>query len=433
MSKFGLRNYFVKGFSRFISFYKFFAILFLNTLILFVILNIILFYVIDLKNNFFTKKAEIRGLEKLNDKLLLKVYPGYKKQEIDQLLQDTWGRGQLEFEEYTQFKERVFSSKYVNISQDGYRFSVPQGPWPPDPNSFNIFIFGGSTTFGYGVSDHDTIATYLQKDMRNLLQRKDIVVYNFGRGYYISSQESIFFARLLAHNYIPDMAIFIDGLNDFIIGSNDKPAGSDRLYSLLNEQSKYPDSSFITNMARIADNLNSIIHGTDINLPIVRLANYIKRVENKKFLSSNSQKSTAENKYENKKLLENVVKVYLANKKITEGIAYSHKVAPLFVVQPIPFYKYNLKYSVAYNDVLDHSMTVNDCDAKCYALYGYPIFANEIKGKTFDNLLWLADMQENQKKPLYVDTVHYTADMSRQIASGISSYIFERRSFYDGL
>lgn len=54
----------------------------------------------------------------------------------------------------------------------------------------NIFIFGGSTTFSYGVKDEQTVALYLQEFLSNKLGR-DVKVYNFGRIYYYYTQEQI--------------------------------------------------------------------------------------------------------------------------------------------------------------------------------------------------------------------------------------------------
>jgi hypothetical protein len=45
-------------------------------------------------------------------------------------------------------------------------------------------------------------------------------------------------------------------------------------------------------------------------------------------------------------------------------------------------------------------------------------------GKDF---LWLGDMQEDRKEPLYLDTVHYTADFSAEIAGKIASFVVKTK------
>ncbi len=119
-----------------------------------------------------------------------------------------------EYEWPTQFKEAPFHGRYVNVDPSGFRASTPQGPWPPDPANFNIFLFGGSTTFGYGLSDDETLSSAIQ----HLLSRtsaRPVFAYNFGRGSYFSTQELMLYYRLLASGSVPQVVVFVDGLNDF--------------------------------------------------------------------------------------------------------------------------------------------------------------------------------------------------------------------------
>ncbi len=44
-------------------------------------------------------------------------------------------------------------------------------------------------------------------------------------------------------------------------------------------------------------------------------------------------------------------------------------------------------------------------------------------GKLGTDVLWLADMQENARENLYVDSVHYTAAFSKEIAGRICEFI----------
>lgn len=414
---------------KFINFYKTAAIIFFNTVIFFIICNVFLLGVILLKDGVFLKKDRVKmPSEQLENVPLEKVYPGYNIQEIDQILKESWDRGGLEFEEFTHFKERAFRGKYVNVSQVGYRYSVPQGKWPPDPKAFNIFLFGGSTTFGYGVSDNETIATYLQKELRSAFPEKNIWIYNFGRGYYYSAQESVLFQRLLMHDYSPDMAIFIDGLNDFVVGYEDKPSGTDNLYKYVEKQNKYSDSSISMQASRIIDNIQPALYRFYYNLPVVRLVNYFKRLNNHQE-NNPSEKPMGDAVYSNRRVLEGVINRYFAQKKIIEGIAENHHILPIFVIQPVPNYKYNFKYDFKYKEDSDSRFKNNKyCDLKCYTLYGYPLLEAELKNYDSSNILWLADMQEGQKKPLYVDNVHYTADMSRQIAHRMKIYL-EKKLF----
>jgi hypothetical protein len=49
-----------------------------------------------------------------------------------------------------------------------------------------------------------------------------------------------------------------------------------------------------------------------------------------------------------------------------------------------------------------------------------------------EDFLWLADIQEHEKKALYVDTCHYTGEFCRAIAHHIGRFLLERRLIEDG-
>ena len=71
----------------------------------------------------------------------------------------------------------------------------------------SIWFFGGSTTFGYGVADKETIPAQLEKILKTR-------VINFGRGYFYSAQENQLLREYLKAGYRPKMVIFLDGVNE---------------------------------------------------------------------------------------------------------------------------------------------------------------------------------------------------------------------------
>ena len=76
-------------------------------------------------------------------------------------------------------------------------------------NSDNAnYVFGGSTTFGHGVPDDDTVVSYMNK-----LQPKSNWL-NFGVNAHDSIRETDKLLHLLRQGYRPTKVVFIDGLND---------------------------------------------------------------------------------------------------------------------------------------------------------------------------------------------------------------------------
>jgi hypothetical protein len=88
------------------------------------------------------------------------------------------------------------------------------------------------------------------------------------------------------------------------------------------------------------------------------------------------------------------------------------------VWQPIPLYKYDLAH---------HVFAAGDFGTNFFARYGYSYVERRVhETPPGENFLWCADIQESLAEPLYVDKVHYTAKMSRLIATTVGAELIER-------
>ena len=128
--------------------------------------------------------------------------------EVNELLTATWNNpnGDFAYDEWVGFKEVGRQSRFVNVNEYGVRLNDPR-PMPMNSIDGAIWVFGGSTTFGYGVADSETIPAIIQKITN---QR----VINFGRGYFYSAQENLLLRRILQAGHKPKTAIFLDGINE---------------------------------------------------------------------------------------------------------------------------------------------------------------------------------------------------------------------------
>ncbi len=115
-----------------------------------------------------------------------------------------------------------FRSADYNVDDYGFRgvSGVRDAFEAYDPSRFNIFAFGGSSTFGVGVKDGDTWPMILQAKLRR--QLPGAAVFNLGLGGFSSADEMHLLVDLLAQNRTPAVAIFLDG------GNEQCPAASDR-------------------------------------------------------------------------------------------------------------------------------------------------------------------------------------------------------------
>jgi|SRR5271157_1247054 len=354
----------------------------LKGVLLFLLLNLLL-YLVSLAMR---PKRAADPLSRYGSDKLQKAYPGWQGEDVRTLIRETFRDMAFEYEPFTGFRNTPFRGKYVNIDPAGFRFSKDQASWPPPQGATNIFVFGGSTALGVGLPDDETIASHLLECAP--ANRSHLAVYNFGRSYYFSSQELILFQSLLNAGFVPQVAVFIDGINDF--GTPDgQPAFG---------------ANFRRFMAAQAG--PSLLY----NLPVVWAAHRLRDHWRK----PQPLKATD---YADPAALQRVIDRWLANKRMIELMASGFGVRTIFVWQPAPMYKYDFRYD---------PFPAEDFGTNRRAEYGYPLMENlRAQGKLGDNVLWLADMQQNKHENLYVDSFHYTAAFSKEIAAQICGFLLE--------
>jgi lysophospholipase L1-like esterase len=308
------------------------------------------------------------------------VYPGRSREDVRQLLLETWSRPSA-FDPLTGAKEPPHAGRYVNVHPAGFRISEEQGPWPIRSDRFNVFVFGGSTTFGYGIADGETVPSQLQGF---LAPRHAALCYNFGRGGYYSSQERVLFEELLAAGHVPRVAVFVDGLNEFMF---DQPQHTAELERYVRE----PAAASLSMLWR--------------RLPVNEL---IAREKYRRRLRPARDRLA---RYDDPPRLARLIDRYLANRRAIAAVAAAWGVRPLFVWQPVPVYKY---------DLTSHLFGSYDFGLNHYSAFGYARMAERLRAEPPDpSFLWAADMQEGLHEPLYVDQVHYTAAMAKRLAEEI--------------
>ena len=304
--------------------------------------------------------------------------------EVQKLLSETRNRT-FSYTPFLSFGSEGLGGAYVNVSAEGFRFSSEQCDWPPQTDHFNVFVFGGSTTFGYGVQDSQTIPSHIQTLLNQKQKEIKVCVYNFGQGYFFSTQERFLFETLLLEGTKPDMVIFIDGLNDFF-NLKGVPEFSDFFVSVMDNISS--PSFFLVKAIKVSP-----------------LGQLLKRLRDTWFRSGGtSTEGSAIDRF----TLDKVIERYVGNKAAIEAVSERAGVTPYFVWQPIPLYKYDLRY---------HLRAKGGFNAHNNSARGYPMMAEYVKNHDMgSHFVWCADMQEDVKEPLYVGKVHYTGLMNKKIA-----------------
>lgn len=335
------------------------------------------------------------GLEALRP-----VYPGYDETQIRALHGEMWGRS-LAYEPQTDFKEPATTGKYVNVSPDGFRKHWGGPVWPAPTNGLVVFCFGGSTTFGYGVADDVTIPARLQARLKNTGNgSRPVMVYNFGRGYYTSTQERILFQKLIASRDLPHIAVFLDGINESVF-----PTDHSALFTVLDQAVQHMNSG-------------PTVGGLVAGLPVAQWA--ARRWPRVDVAFAEAQRQALRRQLSDGVALsdsnaaELICRRYLDNIRMVNSVAKEFQVRPLFVWQPA--LSYNPPQQSITAGVIPEEYRMS---AMVYRRMSELRQLNNPQG----NFLWLADLHAGRAGPLYVDAFHYTADFCDAIAGQIQERI----------
>lgn len=368
------------------------AVLVFNTMLAYVGLNLTLGLLFAVRD--YSRKGS-NPVSLTYGSRLDQVYPDLPEPQRTEMLSEVWNRPYT-YADYIHFQERPFTGKYVTVSVAGYRQSAAQGPWPISSANLNVFCFGGSTLFGYGVADSQTVASYLQQGLQTKTTRR-VCVYNFGVGWHYSTQERIRFEQLLAQKIVPDVALFLDGINDSTQACVDRPAFSPQMATAFDQVQAFG----IQRPSRGTPSKSSVlIDAIFTRQPIGRLA---------RRLAPTRQSSALEITIITPDQAARSSAVYRWNRTLISAAARAKRVTEIFVVQPSPGYKL---------DRNKHPLW--DLDSNAKEEHFYVTLKKDLdRHPPGEHLLWTADLCETTDGPLYVDACHYTPHFAQAIANDI--------------
>lgn len=122
------------------------------------------------------------------------------------------------YQAYTVWRTNPFHGQYINVDDAGRRLTTAS---ICAEESYRIYTFGGSTMWGYGVPDDNTIPSYLQAALP-----ANVCVVNYADVGFNSTQNLLRLLGLLQRGDVPDMVIFYDGSNDITTAQRTSEAGT---------------------------------------------------------------------------------------------------------------------------------------------------------------------------------------------------------------
>ncbi|MDP6632289.1 MAG: SGNH/GDSL hydrolase family protein [Dehalococcoidales bacterium] len=115
------------------------------------------------------------------------------------------------YKPFVGWKYGPYHGEYINVNSEGVRTTWRPGETPGELAE-TLYVFGGSTVWGYGARDDHTIPSYLYKLLDS--SDYDVEVHNYGEWAYTITQETVYLALLLKEGHRPDYVIFYGGANE---------------------------------------------------------------------------------------------------------------------------------------------------------------------------------------------------------------------------
>ncbi len=180
---------------------KIFKYIFVNlllTLFLYSLACLPFFFLID------DKVTSIQGKVKFNANTIRSTYPNYAdlSPEVALKIFTGYAAPKSSYKPFTAYRRNEYASEYVNIDSDGIRASYGHA------KDAEFVFLGGSTMWGTGATDNDTIPSLFFKLSGNS-------VINLGESGYNSVQELNQLIKYIHGTKTPPVyVIFYDGVND---------------------------------------------------------------------------------------------------------------------------------------------------------------------------------------------------------------------------
>ena len=383
------------------------AIVLLNTIAVFVVLNVVLygaFYVWDggLRREprrppdddklFNSDGSPARTEKRSYYQLRWFDYTAYgaANEYVSNVLDDFYDLSRLGFvfQPWIHHSEPPFAGKLVHIDRDAAGFPIRRtiNPKADGLPVAHVFTLGGSTTFGYNVSDEHTWPSYLSTILNERAKGIRIEITNYGRGYFNPSQETILLTDLLKSGHRPSLLIFMDGVNPPSI--TDEPNFTDELKSAMRKIQFRPSYTEPFQW-----------------LPVMRLANFLRRRFYGKAADVDS--SPPLDQVEHIRLAVNGFRQSL---DLAKQIAALYDVPTLFFLQPHTGYNYDLNlYRVPVSKSFQEMR---------------PFFTGVYdKLKNDPGYIDLSGLFKEWGRKAVVDDVHYSPGFSQFLAQKVAQHI----------
>jgi len=295
----------------------------------------------------------------------------------------------------------------ASVDKNGIRKTIKQ----PNNNAKKIFILGGSTTWGSGVDDYNTIPSLLQKKLGN-----NFDVYNFGESGYMSIQETNYLLEKLSEGNIPDIVIFYDGHNDGYTSlySPGVPREPSRVRTRFNRYNKMINFSFTDH---IFEAIKRTGWGALFNYVTYGRSDGPERTP----FSSNWDATIVDQSIPGK--IEKTLNYWTHNVRQINAIGKEYGFKTYSFWQPNPL---NESKKLTQDE---KNAIGNRVSNKGYRVFKdlYIASSKRLKDKENLGIHWIGDIFQNNSESLYIDFIHLNKYGNKLIADRMYSVLNEEK------
>jgi hypothetical protein len=362
-----------------VDLYRGLAIILLNTLVLVGVLELGAIVIAR-----YYQRAELSSIQAL---------PYYANQEwTETYWHETLSAEKYQYKPYVVWGHLPFAGETVNIDQAGIR----QTPGADcSTKAYKVFMFGGSTMWGWGSPDWGTIPAYLQKDL-DVLMTTPVCVVNLAEDGYVSTQSLFALTLQLQSGNVPDAVIFYSGVNDVLAAYESGQAG---VHPTLGKMiSKFEEREHPLVKWFKASRQYSVIENLILRRKRQASENGLRFFNNKVL------------EIDTPRLAESVTAVYLSNYRLVEALADKYGFDRFFFWQP----------HIAIGEkplTLDEQTLRSDLDPLWADLTQAVYQKVASVAPEYDRLWYLGDVFDDQDTQIWIDKVsHVTPEGNRLVA-----------------
>jgi lysophospholipase L1-like esterase len=297
---------------------------------------------------------------------------------------------------YVYWRLRPYRGAYININERGIRqtWNASAAPAPDQPK---VFMFGGSTMWGWGARDEFTIPSLVSKGLAETMRPSPWVV-NYGETGYVSTQDVITLALELRRGNVPAVVVFYDGVNDAWAAFQSRVAGQ--------PQNEFNRISEFNSRDRL--NWREGLLG---NLALFRFARGVMGSV------GTDSPETSRRRFLEPPLATAVVDAYLGNVRTVNALARQYGFRAVYFWQPTIFSKTTLSADEARWGLTGARRPGRGAPAFAEEYQAFNgIFRERLRTSKLDNVIDLSGIFENDPRTIFFDRFHVSEAGNAKLA-----------------